>query len=134
MNQMLRLTQVIYSSWIVGGDEDQVPPIPTGPGVFDRALKRVCEAGKFPEWARNSLHFVESSSGLNCLEAAGIQRLATEAKIVSDPNPSYTRSKIEVSKEAARYLLARLGIAEEEAKDWGAMLRVELQNADTLIS
>lgn len=53
-----------------------------------------------------------------------------EAKITSDPNPSYTRSEIEVTDKVAYYLLARLKIDEADAKVWGAALREALNKAE----
>ncbi len=131
MNELLRVMQIIYSSWIISGEEGESPTaIPTGPGVFDYALNDLVKRGMFPDWVRNRLHFVESVSGLTCLEADQIQKLATEGKMTSDPNPAYVRSDIQVTKKVARHWLARLGITEEEAKSWGAALRDALKNAE----
>jgi hypothetical protein len=133
MNELLKAMQVIYASWIIAGEagETTPPPIPSGSGEFDHALKRLWENGVFPDSVRQALHFVDSSSGLVCLEAGRIQRLATEAKITSDPNPSYTRSEIKVSRTVARHLLARLNISETKAKEWGLRMRAELGLANT---
>lgn len=127
MNELLRVMQVIYSSWIMAAPEGkELPAIPTGSGAFDYALKNACEEGLLPEWARSSLHFTISATGLVCLESEPIQRLATEAKITSDSNPSYIRTNIEVSKSVARHLLRRLEISEQDARRLGEKLRAEL--------
>lgn len=130
MNALLRVMQVIYSSWIISGDDKNTSGIPTGPGVFDYALRDLIEKGLFPAWVQENLHFVETTGGLTCLESAQIQRLATEAKITSDPNPSYTRSDIEVTKKVAQHWLARLEIEEDDAKEWGSALRAALEDAE----
>ena len=136
MNPLLRVMQVIYSCWIISSDkEGDSPGIPSGPGVFDHALHRVItERGGFPDLVRERLHFVDSTWGLTCLEVADIQRLATEAKITSDPNPAYLRTEIRVSKEVAQYLLSRLNISEDDAVKWGRAFREELVKAEHELS
>lgn len=120
--------QIIYSSWIISGNDER--EIPTGPGVFDYALKDVVDQGLLPDFVRQQLHFVETACGLTCLEAAQIQKLATEGKMTSDPNPSYVRSDVAVSKRVARHWLARLGLPESEAITLGSALRKSLQEAE----
>jgi len=129
MNPLLRVMQVIYSSWIISGEDDDTA-IPTGPGVFDYALHDLAQRGILPKMVLQHLHFVETACGLTCLEAAQIQKLATEGKMTSDPNPSYVRSDIAVSKRVARHWLARLGIPENEAINLGNALRKSLQEAE----
>ncbi len=124
MNELLRLTQLLYSCWIVSGTaDDGKETIPTGGSVLEYALRDAVNKGIFPEWARKQLHFVSGDAGLTCLELPIIEKLATEIKLTSDPNPSYTRTNIVVGKPLARRCLARLGIPEEQAKAWGAALR-----------
>lgn len=124
MNELLRLTQLLYSCWIISGDaEDGKETIPTGGSVREYALQSAVKNGVFPDWARNKLHFVSGDAGLTCLELPLIERIATEIKLTSDPNPSYTRTNIVVGKPLARRCLARLGISEEQAKTWGKALR-----------
>jgi hypothetical protein len=129
MNQLLRVTQVIYSSLILGS-EGKSAAVPTGPGVFDLALNKMVEEGMFPKWLRDQLHFVQSAGGLMCLEAGEIQGLAMEMKIISNPNPSYIRSEIQVTAKVARHSLSRLAISEEEAVTWGRALRAALEQAE----
>jgi hypothetical protein len=130
MNTLLPIAQLIYSSWILTDDSGS-RNIPTGtPGALDYALRDVVRAGDLPEWASSSLHFVATNSGLVCLELAQIQKLATEAKLTSDPNPSYTRSHFEVSPLLARRCLSRLGITEEKATTIGKNLRSAVAQAE----
>jgi hypothetical protein len=131
MNKLLPLAQLIYSSWIISGDEDRpIESIPTHGGVLDYALRDLKEQGVLPDWASNLLHFVVTNTGLVCLELPQIQKIATEAKLTSDPNPSYTRSDIEVSLLVAQRCLARLSIAETEAKEIGDRLRTAIRSAE----
>jgi len=129
MNQLLRVTQVIYSSLILGA-AGKSSAVPTGPGVFDFALQQMVKEAKFPEWLRAQLHFVDSAGGLTCLESSEIQGLAMEMKIISNPNPSYTRSEIQVTAKVARHSLSRLGVSEEDAVTWGKALRAALEQAE----
>ena len=131
MNELLGLTQLLYSCWIISGNaEDGRESIPTGGSVLEYALKDVVEKGAFPEWARKKLHFVSGETGLVCLELPLIERLATEIKFTSDPNPSYTRTNIVVGKALARRCLGRLEIPEHEAKEWGKALRSAVESAE----
>lgn len=128
MNTLLPIAQLIYSSWIIT-DDNGSRNIPTGtPGAFDYALRDI--VNDLPEWAANSLHFVETNAGLVCLELGQIQKLATEAKLTSDPNPSYTRSHFEVSPLLARRCLSRLGVNEEKATTIGQNLRAAVAQAE----
>lgn len=127
---LLRVMQVLYSCWLLAGEDTDSPAIPSGPGVFDHALKKAYDDGLFPDWVRERLHFVDSHWGLTCLEVADIQRLATEAKITSDPNPTYLRTEIRVGKEVAQHLLSRLGVSEEDAATWGRAFRKALTDAE----
>ena len=114
--------QVIYSSWIISGEEGKSPTaIPTGPGVFDYALSDLVKRGMFPEWVRDRLHFVESASGLTCLEAEQIQKLATEGKMTSDPNPAYVRSDIQVTKKGTDYSLETFRPLLDGTTNWPAV-------------
>src|SRR6266436_8687255 len=124
MNELLSLTQLLYSCWIVSGSEDRVKEsMPTGNGILEYALQDAVNKGVFPEWARKRLHFVNGDTGLACLELPYIQKLATEIKFTSDPNPSYTRTNIVVGKPLARRCLAKLGISEDDAQQWGKAFR-----------
>src|SRR5258707_13468350 len=131
MNELLNLTQLLYSCWIVSGsDTEGRDSMPTGGGVFEYALKDAIAQGALPEWARKQLHFVNGDAGLTCLELPFIQKLATEMKLTSDPNPSYTRTHIVVGKPLARRCLAKLAIPEDQAQAWGELLRAPAKAAE----
>ncbi len=123
MNELLGLTQLLYSCWIVSGTEKGMESMPTGNGVLEYALQDAVDKGVFPEWARKRLHFVNGDTGLTCLELPYIQKLATEIKFTSDPNPSYTRTNIVVGRPIALRCLSKLEISETQAAQWGMELR-----------
>lgn len=131
MNKLLPIAQLVYSSWILTDQESRHRNIPTiTPGALDYALRDVVNAGLLPEWASASLHFVATNSGLACLELPQIQKIATEAKLTSDPNPSYVRSDLEVSALVARRCLSRLQVSEDKAKSIGQSLRAAVAKAE----
>jgi hypothetical protein len=132
MNDLLPLTQLIYSSWLLSQPDDR--SLPTAPGVLDHALSYIAEKGSLPEWAREQLHFVDGQSGLRCLEVLQIQKLATEAKITEEPNPSYIRSEIVMSPLLARRCLAQLKVAETSAQELGRALREAATRASELLA
>ena len=131
--ELLRLTELLYSCWIISSEEETVKEaIPTGGGVLENGLRDAVSAGAFPDWARQQLHFVETDMGLTCIELPYIQKLATELKITADPNPSYTRTELRVGKPLARRCLARLNLAEEDAKRWGDILRKAVEQHEMI--
>lgn len=119
MRDLLPITKLLYCSWLLSGQTS----IPTTPGVLDAALQKVLQSGAFPEWMQKELHFVNSNMGLICEELPYIQKLATQAKITSDPNPSYTTSEIVVGELYASRALGKLDITEDQAIDWGNQLK-----------
>ena len=124
MKELLGLTQLLYSCWIISDpEEDGRGSMPTGGGILGYALRDAVAKGIFPNWAQKQLHFVSGDTGLTCLELPFIEKLATEIKLTSDPNPSYTRTHIAVGKKVARRCLAKLGVSEDEAVSWGQTLR-----------
>jgi hypothetical protein len=131
MNELLGLTKLLYSCWILSGNaEDGHETIPTGGSVLDYALQEALQKATFPAWVSQQLHFVSGDTGLVCLELPSIEKLATEIKFTSDPNPSYTRTHIVVGKDLARRCLGRMGIPEKQAKEWGAALRSAVDSAE----
>jgi hypothetical protein len=126
MNRLYDLAQLVISCWRLSTEE---PRIPTSNGVLDQALKRAVEEGAFPEWARNSMHFVDSRIGLQCVELTGILEWAQRAQLTTAPNPSYQTTEVQVSDRVAQTLLRRLGISNEEASRWGLTLQKALQEA-----
>ncbi len=131
MKKLLPVAQLIYSCWILSdGEDSEDQSIPTSAGILDHALNELVKGGLLPAWASGALHFVVTNSGLTCLELPQIQQIATEAKLTSNPNPSYTRSDIEVSPLVARRCLSRLHVTEEQAKLIGESLRTAVTNAE----
>jgi hypothetical protein len=124
MNDLLPTTNLLYCSWLVSGrTEEEKTGFPTSVGILDHALKQVVDEGQFPEWMRRQLHFVDSNLGLICEELPYIQKLATNAKLTSDPNPSYTTSEIVVGEMFANRCLAKMGVSKGDAAEWGRALR-----------
>lgn len=124
MNDLLRVTNLLYCSWLLSGDtEEEKTLFPSSPGLMDYALKAVVEKGGFPEWMRENLHFVNANLGFVCEELAQIQNLATKAKLTSDPNPSYITTEIVVGEMFANRSLSKLGISRAQAEEWGKSLR-----------
>ena len=95
MNELLHLTQLLYSCWIVSGTGgEEKSSMPTTGGILEYALRDAVNAGAFPQWARDRLHFVSGDTGLTCLELPLMQKFATEFKLTSEPNPSLRRSSV----------------------------------------
>jgi hypothetical protein len=126
MNRLHDLAQLVISCWRLSTDESSIP---TSNGVLDEALERAVKEGAFPEWARKSLHFVDSRIGLQCVELTGILEWAQRAQLTTAPNPSYQSTEVHVSPRVARVLLRRLQVSDEDASRWGTMLRHALKNA-----
>lgn len=133
MNDTLRLAQLIYSAWIVSADPDDAEGrfMPTAPGLLDHTLFGLKQRHLLPDWAENRLTFVEGTTGLICLELPDIQRIATEAKLSKDPNPSYTSTEVSMTPRLAEYSLSRLGLSLAEAQEFGANFRAEARRAMT---
>jgi hypothetical protein len=131
MNDLLPLSQLLFSSWILSAESDaERAAIPSGPGVLDHALRILNDQNELPQLFQGRLHFVESNTGLNCLELPEMQRIATEAKITADPNPSYTRTLVEVGPLVAKRCIARIGISVSEAESFGRALRAAVAKAE----
>jgi hypothetical protein len=126
MNRLHDLAQVVISCWRISTNESRIP---TSNGVLDQALKQAVEGGAFPDWARSSMHFVDSRIGLQCVELTGILEWAQRAQLTSAPNPSYQTTEVQVSERVARTLLRRLGVSDEDAKHWGTALQAAVQEA-----
>jgi hypothetical protein len=124
MNDLLPITKLLYCSWLLSGTTDEEKTsFPSSRGVIDYALKMVVEKGGFPTWMREKLHFVNANLGFVCEELPQIQNLATNAKLTSDPNPSYITTEIVVGEMYANRTLGKLGISRGEAEQWGRELR-----------
>ena len=120
MRHLLDTTELLIASWILGGDTDQIP---TSCGILDRALQVAVKDKTCPSWVRDQLHFVDSRIGLQCVELPALLDWAQRAQLTSTPNPSYRSTQVQISGKAARRILLDLNITEEEATEWGKLLR-----------
>jgi len=75
------------------------------------------------------LRFTDSRVGIQCVELPAILDWAQSAELTSAPNPSYSVAEIKVSAQAARVLLRRLKVEEEDARHWGMLLKHEVDSA-----
>jgi hypothetical protein len=134
MDRIQDVAQLLVSSWSVTAQQELERAIPTSHGIFDRALKIVWESGALPEWARESLHFVDSRIGLQCVELPSILDWAQRAELTAAPNPSYRFTVVQLSSQAARKVIRRLDTSEAEVFQVGSELRkaVELAKHEVL--
>ena len=113
--------EVLITSWLLGGgDRDRIP---TSHGILDRALRSAVTRGAFPPWVREELNFVDSRIGLQCVELPSLLNWAQRAQLTTAPNPTYHATQVQISREAARRILSEFKISEDEASEWGAILR-----------
>jgi len=122
----LDLAELLVSCWKIGAGQAKIP---TSHWILDRALKDLVDNGSLPDWARNSLHFVDSRIGLQCIELQGILEWAQGAQLTTAPNPTYRYAEIAISKEAASIFLRRLGITKTDAELWGSQLHDSVERA-----
>ncbi|MFN0197873.1 MAG: hypothetical protein ACKVT0_14100 [Planctomycetaceae bacterium] len=127
MTDIHRLAQLLAACWKVSGENSRIP---TSHGLLDRALKKTCESGDFPDWARKRLHFVDSRIGLQCVELPDILEWAQRSQLTSVPNPSYETTEVQISDRIAKHLLSQLGIADQDATKWGQSLRAAMSIAE----
>src|SRR5262245_52648817 len=119
MDKIQEVAQLLVSSWSMTVGEESERAIPTSHGVLDRALKLISTTAVFPGWARDSLHFVDSRIGLQCVELPTILDWAQKAELTATPNPSYRLTQVQISPVVARKLLRRLAIDEQVALELG---------------
>ncbi len=120
MPHMLDISEILVASWALAGGEDRIP---TSHGILDRALKEAIQHEACPPWVSESLHFVDSRIGLQCVELPALLDWAQRAHLTSAPNPSYQSTQIQISRTAAQDLLNSLDVTEEKAALWGKHLR-----------
>lgn len=125
------IADVLIASWILSGDGQQgeVTRIPTSHGLLDRALKKTVERNALPDWVKSNLHFVDSRTGLLCVELDSILNMAQRVNLTSAPNPTYRCAEVQVGASVARQLLRDLNISVEAGKEWGKILRAEVATA-----
>ena len=128
MRHLLDTAELLIASWILGGDDDRIP---TSPGILDQALEIAVEDEACPPWVRDQLHFVDSRIGLQCVELPALLDWAQRAQLTSAPNPSYHSTQVQISPKAARRLLPDLDVTEQEAIDWGKVLRRAIEDVSS---
>ena len=131
MRHLLDTTEVLVASWILGDGGDRIP---TSHGILDRALKTAFERGAFPPWLREQLHFVDSRIGLQCVELPALLDWAQRAQLTTAPNPSYQSTQVQISSDAAREILSDLDVSEDEAVEWGQLLRQSVDETNSSMS
>ncbi len=127
MDRTDELAQLLVASWRLGAEDTSIP---TSHGLLDVALQKATEQGKLPAWAKSRLHFVDSRTGLRCIELSEILGWAQRAELTSEPNPSYSRTDIKISPNLARRLLPRLDVTEEQAMLLGQALKRGVREAE----
>jgi len=126
------IADVIIASWILSGDggpQGELTRIPTSHGLLDRALQKTVERNALPEWVKKNLHFVDSRTGLLCVELDSILNMAQRVNLTSAPNPTYRCAEVQVGASVAKQLLRDLDISVEAGKEWGKVLRDEVAKA-----
>ena len=131
MGHLLDTTEVLVASWILGDGGDRIP---TSHGILDRALKTALEREAFPPWLREQLHFVDSRIGLQCVELPALLDWAQRAQLTTAPNPSYQSTQVQISPSAARKILSDLGVSEDDAVQWGRLLRHAVDETSNMMS
>lgn len=130
MRHLLDTTELIVASWILAGNDDRIP---TSHGILDRALQTVVEQDAYPEWLRDQLHFADSRIGLQCVELPSLLDWAQRAQLTTAPNPSYQSTQVQITPRAARKILPDLDVTEEQAIEWGKILREAVSQATNSI-
>lgn len=127
------IADVLISSWILSGDttNGEDARIPTSHGLLDRALKHAIERKALPSWAQEKLHFVDSRTGLHCVELNSILNMAQRVNLTSAPNPTYRTAEVQVGPTVAEELLEELDVPVEDARTWGKILREEVKRVVT---
>ena len=126
MTHKLDISEILVASWILADGEGRIP---TSHGVLDRALKEAVGDESCPSQIRDSLSFVDSRIGLQCVELPSPLDWAQRAHLTSAHNPSYQSARIQISKGAAEELMEDLGIDPDAIRTWGQVLRGHVQTA-----
>lgn len=134
MDRIQQVAQLLVSCWSVTARQETERAIPTSHGIFDRALKSLHAQGALPPWAVESLHFVNSRIGLQCVELPSILDWAQRAELTTAPNPSYRFTLVQLSSQAAKKVIRRLELSEEEAASLGRSLRTAVEEAKEQVS
>jgi hypothetical protein len=119
MDRLHDVARLLISCLAIAGDEAK-KQIPTSHGILDRAIRDAFD--RFPGWAQNEIHIVDSRVGWRCVELPTILGWAQAAELTSAPNPYYRVTELQVSPRVAKILLERLGVSEEAALALGHAL------------
>ncbi|MCY4007049.1 MAG: hypothetical protein OXE84_09575 [Rhodobacteraceae bacterium] len=120
MTHKLDISEILVASWILADGEDRIP---TSHGILDRALQQAVNDESCPSQVKDSLNFVDSRIGWQCVKLPSLLDWAQRAHLTSAPNPSYQSAQIQISKNAASQLMEDLDIGLETARKWGQVLR-----------
>jgi hypothetical protein len=126
MNESHRLAQLLVASWRLSEGPSRIP---TSHGVLDRALEATVREGALPEWASESLNFVDSRVGRQCAELPELLDWAQRSQLTTAPNPSYETTEVQISERVARHLVGGLSVSVEDAARLGNVLRSNLVKA-----
>ncbi len=121
MVKMTDLARFLVSCWYLGGDGRGIPTSPQG--VLDAAIKRVHDSGEFPDWVQNSLRFVESNVGLECVELDRILGWAERMGATRAVDPYNRTVQVKVGDRVIRSYLRDIELDEAEARRIGELLR-----------
>lgn len=121
-----QLAELLVACWVVSGQDARIP---SSHGLLDRAIYAALKQGAFPEWLHESLHFVDSRVGLQCVEVPAILDWAQRAQLTTAPNPSYQYTQVQVSSWLAQRLLRTQNVSRENAEQWGQVLRSSMEAA-----
>jgi hypothetical protein len=133
MKKLQDIAELLVASWVLSREGDPIDPLPTSHGLLDRALNKALKEGAFPTEWRERLHFVDSRIGLQCVELDAVIGTAQRAEFTTEPNPSYETTHIKISANAARALLHRNRVNEDDAKKWGSALHEAVTAAKTAL-
>jgi len=131
MAQLFDITELLVASWALAGKGDGIP---TSHGILDRALNEAVQHDSCPQWVRDSLHFVDSRIGLQCVELPSLLDWAQRAQLTSAPNPSCQSAQVQISPLAAQQLLRQLNVSVEDAKLWGDHIHALVEQGSNSVS
>ena len=102
-----------FMAYCIAQGEEYGTRFPNDTLRLSQALKAVIDEGDVPEFA-SRLRFVDSNTGLECVEVAGMRRIAVAGGIITHLlGEPYPRSKAKISKETTQRLLSEYEDHEE---------------------
>jgi len=124
MTHQLDISEILVASWILADVGDRIP---TSHGILDRALEKAVRDESCPSQVKDSLNFVDSRIGLQCVELPSLLDWAQRGHLTSAPNPSYQSAQIQISETVAKELVDDLGLDLDVIKTWGEVLYNHVQ-------